>query len=180
MNIVWNPNPLMTQIFLNDHEKEILKLKIRIFEMEMALYDVEFYLNTPPFKDSSIGIENAQRVCSVDYWDPPDGSPEGTLSKADERVNYLFDQCIIDLERHSHAGDCTCVPCSCMKCFAEDLIGVSTIKDFSKYDNNEISKWFADKQSTLENLDKLIEHLASKHDKMLIANKLTAYRNIHW
>ncbi len=37
-----------------------------------------------------------------------------------------------------HMGDCTCVPCSCMRCHAEEMLGINTIKGLGKHQASKV------------------------------------------
>ena len=41
-----------------------------------------------------------------------------------------------------HVGDCTCVACSCSKCWAEGLLGIDTIPGLGKHQASHISDEF--------------------------------------
>lgn len=42
-------------------------------------------------------------------------------------------QSVLEWITYEHMGDCTCVPCSCLRCQAEDLLGISTLPPLGKH-----------------------------------------------
>lgn len=144
MKITWNENPMATTIELDDKEKEIFKLKLKLEIYEDLMFsahwnltrDAEYLTSLPRPQTVGQAREEAIKQLNPDYWCTDDVSP------ADKRVNELFEYYIADLQGH-HAGDCTCVPCSCTKCHAESLLGIDTIKGLSKYAGSKISLVFS-------------------------------------
>lgn len=82
-------------------------------------------------KDYENALKDAKEaIDDLDYAafynkDGNDSVP-GNLSALDERTNMLHESYLEDLNGW-HVGDCTCVPCSCGKCHAENLVGVDTL-----------------------------------------------------
>ena len=54
-----------------------------------------------------------------------------------------------------HVGDCTCVPCSCSKCYAEMLLGIDTTKGLGKHSAYKIDGAFSGDASIEEAIQKL-------------------------
>lgn len=76
----------------------------------------------------------------------------------DRRVDEIFNYYIDNL-KGSHAGDCTCCPCSCEKCHAEVLLGIDTIKGLPKHAANAIeseSKKFNSIDEVINSLDNYV------------------------
>ena len=55
----------------------------------------------------------------------------------------------------THCGDCTCVPTTCLKCLAEDMLGVSVREGLGKHEGHAIQKTFAEYNT----LDEVINSL---------------------
>ncbi len=142
MKIIWNQNPLRTQILLDEHEKKEFWYKIKIEEMEHLLFGAHFYLIDG--KDY-FDIDRARQEADPKYYmvDPP------KKSGLDERVDELYQYFIGDLEDNSHCGDCTCFAASCSKCQAEHLLGIDTIKGLGKHEANKIQWAFVINQVEL-------------------------------
>lgn len=59
-----------------------------------------------------------------------------------------------------HMGDCTCVPASCPKCYAESLLGVDTIEGLGKYEAGKIHDVFCPHNDFDERtIDEVLEEL---------------------
>lgn len=130
MKITYTPNPLDTKVELDDSEKEILRLKIKLEQYEDMLFSAHFNIthrlkNNGALKAISVdeALEAARKDLDPDYWCSDE------KSKLDERVDELLEHYILELQGY-HCGDCTCVAMSCSKCHAERLIGVDTLKPF--------------------------------------------------
>ena len=129
MNIIWNKNPLAAVIKLDDLEKQILRLKIKLENYEDRLFSAWFYLT-----DDKIDIEHAKRELNPDSYMDDDGNFE-------KQIDKLADYFIGELSG-VHVGDCTCYPCSCSKCHAEDLLGIHTLKGLNKHGGHKIDGMF--------------------------------------
>jgi hypothetical protein len=124
MKITYKDNPLESTIELDESEQRELWLKIKIQELEYLLECAYFESNKEDFDISCI-----RKEVDMDYWE---STAVGQKSKIDLRVDEIFNYHLDDLTS-SHAGDCTCYPCSCCKCHAERLLGIDTIKGLSKH-----------------------------------------------
>lgn len=117
MEILYNQNPLHTSIELNDMERMNLWHIIKAEELQERMYDAYFLLTNERFYD----VNKAISRLDPNYYlsnDKPD---------IDKRVDELYDEYLSSLSE-PHCGDCTCVACSCIKCHAEDKIGVNTLQ----------------------------------------------------
>lgn len=143
MKIVWNENPLLTQIFLDEHEKKEFWYKIKLEEMEELLSEAWFHMQQdkyPDFYDLKRALSNVNPNYFCPEWE--DHTKKGQKSELDKRVDELFEMYIGDLEHNPHCGDCTCVACSCSKCHAESLLGLDTIKGLGKHEASSINGAF--------------------------------------
>jgi hypothetical protein len=129
MQIKYQPNPLDTIIELDAHDAEVLRLKIRIGELERRIGSAAYHLEPGEW----FNVETARLRLDV-------GALKEHLSKS---VPELFDLFVAEL-RGPHVGDCTCVPWSCMKCRAEELLGINTIAGLGKHPAHYIESAFLD------------------------------------
>ena len=168
MKINWNKNPLKTTIELDEHEQEVFKLKIKVKEMEEALCSASIHLDpanaswvmkenyrrTKPHTIETLIAEVRKDYLNMDYI-LGEGKDERSL---DGRVDEMFQYYMDDLASY-HVGDCTCVPCSCTKCHAEDLLGINTIKGLGKHAAYKVDAAFGkDNERTI---DEALESLRS-------------------
>lgn len=134
MKINWNQNPLLTTVELDDHDKEKLKLKRTIEHILDEIGSVIFSKNSDQKDDHSRLEKLYDYEVSDDY--------------IKEYENYL---------QESHCGDCTCVPMSCVKCYVEDLMDISTIKGCGKHSLYKIDAAFHSQENCT--IDQAIEDL---------------------
>jgi len=134
MKIIYQDNPLDTIVELTESDQKEFWLKIKIAEMENILESAWLESNKTYYD-----IEKIRKDVDVDYW----SSDDNTKTKLDERVDELFDIYISELNG-SHIGDCTCVPCSCTKCHAEELLGINTIQGLKKHAASMIESAFSE------------------------------------
>lgn len=153
MKITYTPNPLNTIIELDEHEKEVLKLKIKIRELEESLGSASVLLDpknaswimkpSPRHPEGrtieSLIAEVLDSYLNMSYM-YSEGEYEG--KGLDGRVNELFDYCMDDLTSN-HVGDCICVAMSCSKCHTEELLGINTIKGLGKHSAHKIESAFS-------------------------------------
>lgn len=129
MLIEWAENPLATEVTLDGHDVEILRLKIIIDDLEhrvvAGLVDVE---------DGR--YDEARKSLAIDWMD---AGPE-----QEARDKMLADRLRYAREALSegHAGDCICLPSSCMKCWTEMLLGIDTIPDLERHAGHAIANAF--------------------------------------
>lgn len=140
MEIIWKPNPLMTEIILDDAEKKLLWHKIKIEELQGnasgLFFHLTHYKEEEKNEDWKKRLDSHMHYNSFEYiYDDGDG-----LS---ERVNTLHKYYLESLNGR-HCGDCTCVPCSCEKCYAESLVEVDTIKGLGKHLAYKVEQAFLD------------------------------------
>lgn len=147
MKITYNKNPLLTTVELDEHEKKELWYRIKIKEMEELLYSAHFHLQEGKFYD----VNRAKESVKADYYCTDD------KSDLDKRCDELFGYFIEEL-MGKHAGDCTCIACTCDKCYAESLLGIDTIKGLGKHSASKIDAAFGINNE--KTLDEAIESLA--------------------
>jgi hypothetical protein len=122
MKIIYNQNPLRSVVELDEHDREVFRLKIKIEEMQERLFSAHFSLTEGEFFD----LDRARYACNPEHYIQEDNEEK---VKLDKRVDDLFNWYMKELQGW-HSGDCTCVACSCAKCRAEEILGVDTLKPF--------------------------------------------------
>jgi len=176
MKITYTPNPLDTIIELDEHEKEIFRLKIKVNLLEEDLGSAAIYLDP----------KNASWVMSPSPRRPDGHTTETLIAEVldhyldlsylysegkyegkglDARVNELLEHYLGEL-KSNHCGDCTCFPASCCKCHAEDLLGINTIKGLGKHEAYKIQSAFSYKDGDVwkqRTLGEAMEHLRKSH-----------------
>lgn len=106
------PNPLASIIEIDDRDKEFIRMKHKISEMEELMWNAHRDRNDPE---------------KVHHWLEPKYLLDGEFDKSiDDYVNVL----ILELAGQ-HGGDCTAFPAGCGKCLVEDYLGITTVP-FSK------------------------------------------------
>ncbi len=149
MKITYNKNPLWTTIELDESEKKELWYKIKIKEMEELLFDAHFHLEEGNYYD----LNQARKAVDPDYYITGNDGDENKIDKrCDEILNYYLSEL-----QSNHVGDCTCVPCSCLKCHAEDLIGIHTTQGLSKHSAHKINVAFGNNNE--KTIDEALDYL---------------------
>jgi hypothetical protein len=148
MKITYNKNPLRTTVELDEHEKEILWYKVKVKEMEEDMLSAQFHLTQEKYYD----MNKVKEHLDPEYF--MSNGPGEEKSGLDQRVDMLTTFYISQLMGW-HCGDCTCVPCSCLKCAAEELIGIDTIKGLSKHQATKIDSASVKAPSPLSSISRL-------------------------
>lgn len=167
MKIIWNKNPLRTVIELDDHDKEMLKLKIKVNQLEEDMGSASVLLDPKnaswvmkPSAKHPEGRTLESLVSEVlnDYLDLSYMYSEGKYDGKglDARVDEILAYYLDDL-KGPHFGDCVCFACSCTKCHAEELLGVDTIRGLGKYAAHKIEGAFG--KNSERTIDEALEHL---------------------
>ena len=167
MKINYHPNPLRTTIELDEHEKKELWYKIVIDEYKWAIIGAKVKLEGIPSLDKTPNIEEAIKELRVDYFfNEGEYEGKGVDARADEMLAYYIEEL-----QGWHCGDCTCVPCSCSKCHAEDLLEINTIKGLGKHSAYKIDSAFSDgkdengKNKQHTDINRAIEYLKNYEPK---------------
>jgi hypothetical protein len=125
MKINWNQNPLATTFTFTEEEKEIFRLKCLIEDLYERLDSAHYYLGENDVEKAKL---------EYDIWD------KNGNSRVFDEGSYLWK--LHELEHGAHCGDCTCVPMTCSKCLAEDILGISTISGLGKAGGHNLSGQF--------------------------------------
>lgn len=118
MILTYTTNPLSTRVDLNKAELELLRLKIVIQEYEDLLFEIHHRLTAHRDPDG------AAKLAAPGGWEYDDGA-------FNVRVQHMLNAYVKALKDH-HAGDCTALPGPCIKCHAEEALGICTIEGISK------------------------------------------------
>ncbi len=143
--VSWRENPLETRIDIDFPTRELLYWKIVQFYQEEAIHSAIYNLSEQNEKllkrlckgtgekySLSIQVEKAVKVLKSALFDEEDKSNKY------ETLTELYVKAL----RGTHEGDCTCVPMSCTKCHAEQLIGYDTTPGMDKYMGSMIAGAF--------------------------------------
>lgn len=141
MKITYNENPLCTTVELDESEKKELWYKIKIEYLEDRLWDVHYFLKNDKHEEAK------ELVNPEKYFTDEESS-------VDKQVNETMKWVLEELQSY-HCGDCTCVPCSCGKCYAEGKLDIHTTKGLGKHEAHYIVGAFKDDR----NLNEAIEYL---------------------
>ena len=170
MKILWNHNPLATVVELEDFDKKLLWHQVKIEQLEMAIGEAHFDLD-PEHQEwcrTSLGercskdfVADARRHLDYAYVC---GDEERNGKSFEVRVTELTADYASELAS-KHCGDCTCVACSCPKCYAENLVGVDTIPGLGKHEALYIGGAFTAKDGIVRTLDEAVTALADYEPK---------------
>lgn len=131
MKITYDENPLNTKVELDEHESKELWYKIKLEEMEDLLFEAHCFLG----RDDGDGItfdQDLDKVAEAADHKYYMAEKHGDRTPLDDRVDKIH-KYFIEALVNSHAGDCTCLPCPCEKCWAEHLLDIDTIKGLGKH-----------------------------------------------
>jgi len=155
MKIIYNENPLRTVVELDENDRRILWFKIKVEELQNKLFDVHFNLTEGEYFNLERARKDADPVAYLQEVDQE-------KTAIDERVDMLLEHYVQELSG-VHVGDCTCQPCSCSKCRAEEILGINTLG--SSPGNHELAKIdsaFSKDRSLSEALSYLKDHKISR------------------
>lgn len=155
MKIIYSENPLRTVVELDEHDRQIFWFKLKVEELQDKLFGVHFSLTEGEY----FNIDRARKDADPDAYTQEDG---GEKTPLDKRVDILLERYIEELQG-IHSGDCTCVACSCMKCRAEHILGIDTLKPFpGKHALHKIGSAFSNGRSLAEAIVHLRDHKISR------------------
>lgn len=140
MKFVYYQNPLRTRVYLDDQEKEKLKLKLQIEQLENIVNGVHYYLEKDPMEVLECPNPNMNGKTYLELARKE--IPKNWCEAIDDYVEEMHKLYIDDLENGYHIGECTCIPCSCSKCHAEYLIDIDTIPVLGKHEAAKIGSYF--------------------------------------
>jgi len=147
MKINWHPNPFFTKVELDEQDKKHLLNAYKVDQYEEILCCLEMDMSGEFNRFALTDIDKIRE--QVAKWGPI-CNLDVDSQKMSRLLTYLDD---------IHMGDCICVPCSCTRCYAEDLLGINTIP-VGKHLAYKIDAAFFSKQRT-RTIDEAI-HILSK------------------
>lgn len=142
MLIHYKENPLNTVVELRSDEMRELWYQLMIEELRDSLCEIHMEI-----KSDRPDLKLISKKSEMFYY-------EDEPKELYDRIDWLM-QKHMDALKESHLGDCICVPTSCLKCKAEELVNVHTIKGLGKHEANKIFHLFKEGFG----IDKVIDHL---------------------
>lgn len=161
MKIEWAENPLRTKVILDEKEKEIFRLKFKINELEDAIGSIKYYMDKDP--NDVLKCPNPYMNGKTHFQLAKEAIPDIYGDNFDTKIYHNANYYLEALEE-CHSGDCTCVPASCSKCFAEDLLGINTIEGLKKHSAYKVDSAFGSIQNPVS-IDEAIENLKNYEPK---------------
>ena len=140
MKIIYNQNPLKTQVFLDDQSRQLLRAKIHIDSLEDIVYNALYQWSE--HEDIKPVMESLNKIHSDSF------------EKRIDDLVALDEQELLG----EHLGDCTCMPMSCMKCHAESMLGIDTVPGLGKHEASYIHGAFG--RDGDRSIDEAIESLS--------------------
>ena len=126
MKINWKPNPFLTTVELDDRDKQMILLAYQNEAYSDLLCDISFDVNGKFNRPKITDVEDIKE--RVNKWE----TICNLTVDSPEIVQY------ISYINESHFGDCTCVACSCVRCWIEDMLGIDTMKGLGKHQANKV------------------------------------------
>ncbi len=185
MNIIWNENPLKTVVELDATEKLLLREKYKSYYLlEECLYGAYYELTTDFRAEERTDRERIVRAVKdmrINYV----LGDETWGGKSFE--DYLTEQVDIFVEELAgeHFGDCVYQACSCIKCFAEALMGIDTLAGMH-WGAYKIASSFQVEGATLNSAIEALRtydpgpNLQWREDARRAYEGLVAYREAHF
>ena len=146
MKISWNPNPFFSTLELDDRDEQLLLVAYQNEEYAQLLIELDWgftgkygsrELFTSLDQPAKI-IEKWQSICNLEV-----SSPE-----IQRYIAFAGDM---------HMGDCICVPCTCVRCLAEEMLGVSTLEGLGKHLAHKVYGAFGTQTCINAALDNLLK-----------------------
>lgn len=170
MNIIWAKNPLTTVVQLDDFDKKLLWYRIKSECLEEAIGQAHFDLDPKHQEWCKTALKER---CPTDFIADARRHLDYLFICGDEKrndksfheyISELTQEYVTELAAY-HTGDCTCVPCSCLKCRAEELVGTDTIAGLGKHEASFIAGAFTGKDGTVRDLDEALIYLKDYEPK---------------
>lgn len=150
MKINWQPNPFYTKIEIDERDKERVVLYLQNEQYSELLCGLHMEMNGSFNRPALTDIEEIKK--EVDKW----GDICNMTVDSEEVTTFLS---YIDT---THMGDCTCVPCSCIRCHVEEALGISTIQGLGKHSARKIEGAFG--KDGNKTIDEAIASLEKRPD----------------
>lgn len=164
MKIIWAMNPLKTVVELDDADKRYLRERIKTELLEDRITSASLTLDPKHqawLAERGHGLTSEQVLdaarghLDLAYLFDAERGPDGQTF--DEYLDLRLARYVAGLAE-DHEGDCVCVPCSCMKCHAESLIGINTIAGLGKHSASKIGHAFRGGASIDQAVQRLVTY----------------------
>lgn len=160
MKINWNQNPFLTSVEIDERDEQMILVAIQNEKYTSLLCNLDMELdgkfNWPALTD----LDEIKR--QVDRW-----SAICNLEIDSEEVQmYIYGLST------PHMGDCTCVPCSCIRCQVEEMLGINTLQGLGKHQAYKVQGAFGKEGS--KSIDEAINSLNKPYT---IENRSDSYRD---
>lgn len=174
IKIIHRPDPLHPFVEIGDLETKLIINTVLSEDLTEYIADLK-----PFFQNKKIDKKIVKEIIDFSFIDR-------LTKKAEEFTSSLI--CSL---KDKHIGDCTSTPCSCEKCFVEEILGIDTLKDFKdstgKYPTHHILYNIQLASGVIKRkgiysgsmlfLDQLIEYFdQDQEEKRAIHNLLIKYR----
>lgn len=131
MHIEWQLNPFETKVFLDERDRKYLRQAIRL---EAALSAMSYR----DLRDRAKTPEEAERYAKyIKGYDDVAFDEDDVSARIDKEVTMYEEEL-----QSCHCGDCICFACTCTKCYAESLLGISTISGLGTHEASKIDACF--------------------------------------
>lgn len=134
MEIIYQHNPLLNKVILNETEKKLLFWKIVLSEFEDIVWTLKFRLES--YLDNRLDPDQITYEPIKQYTKEFLANP---IRKTYEKIDTLAEEMIkieyneekikyfVDALQEMHDGDCISQPCSCLKCHAESMLDIESM-----------------------------------------------------
>lgn len=167
MEIIYQHNPLANKVILTDSEKKLLFWKYILStrvsdELSWLSFKIDDLKNN---KIDPSSVEDPKYKKKLeDFLANPIDEIHNKIKEIENTVdNTEYNEekikCFVEELQSTHFGDCISECSSCLKCWAENELGIETMPNFPWQDNIGRSLYYAfNKQTTI---DEAIEYLGS-------------------
>ena len=161
MKIIYNKNPCLSSIVLDDVEKELFVEKFKVDHITFSLHRLKYILEKK--EDNETVLKELNRIMQYYY---------------DEKLDKEAKSYLSEFENGVHVGDCTCVPCTCSKCYAENILGISTIEGLGKHHLYKIDNYFMKNKEA--SIDDAITYLTNYYDSGPVPDNWKNNEESYW
>lgn len=134
MKFEYAVNPLETKVFLDDTDRKLLRMAIRL---DSALSAISY--RDMRDKEGKSPEEIERYTGYIKMYDDIAYDEDAVSEKIDKDV-LMYEEEL----QSGHCGDCICFACSCMKCWAESLLDINTLKGLGQHEASKIDSCFTD------------------------------------
>lgn len=135
MKIIYTENPLYIKVFLTDAEKRLLFWNYAYSRADDSIWMLRSDLE-PIVDGEGYNMEKVKKHYNRDYLERLVINPLRTvydslknisdnMTVLEYKESTITD--FIDALQDRHAGDCCRIPSPCLKCWAEDILGIDTL-----------------------------------------------------